>query len=102
MRRVNPASRAHDQAVREHAARLRRGGYDVAASVPGYTQPPAIGKDARIPDIYAVRGQHVKIVEVKTESDAHTEHSRSQIATFRRSAAHTDGGSFELLIVPDP
>ena len=66
MGRQNRNQFAHDHRIRTIANKLRNEGWKVQADLPNFNQPDPIGKDARIPDILATRGNETKIIEVKT------------------------------------
>ena len=100
-RKTNP-SQIHNQKVQQRAAKLKREGWEVQATVPPFPQPKPIGKDRRIPDITAQKGPRIKIIEVKTETDAESARSKEQLATFRLSVANRKNASFELEVVSDP
>ena len=93
-RRRNPET--HDNRVRREAAKLNSEGWDIQADLPGYESPEPIGKDNRVPDILATKGNKVKIIEVETPDtvDSH----KDQQATFRRSAAQRQNAEFELVV----
>ena len=86
----------HDNRVRALANRLEDQGWKVQADLPNFDQPDPIGKDERIPDILATRGNQTKIVEVETPSTVNSH--QDQHSTFRRSAAHRENGEFELVV----
>lgn len=74
----------HDRKVRELANSLRRQGWSVEADVPGFEQPNGIGRDGRVPDIFASKRGAERIIEVETDRTLKTD--TDQHATFRRSA----------------
>jgi hypothetical protein len=84
----------HDRCVREHANKLKKSGYSVKADIPGFKKPTPIGKDKRIPDIEATKGNRRKLIEVETKSSLHTD--KQQQSTFRRSAAQRKGTTFQI------
>lgn len=86
----------HDNRVRREASKLKQEGWHVQADLSGYDTPTPIGKDNRIPDILATRGDRVKIIEVETPNTV--EAHRDQQTTFRRSASQKDDAEFELII----
>ena len=96
MARKRGNQETHDNRVRREAAKLNSEGWDVQADLSGYDNPEPIGKDNRIPDILATRGNKVKIIEVETPDtvDSH----KDQQATFQRSAAQRQNGEFELIV----
>lgn len=71
-RRKNPET--HDNRVRREAAKLNSERWNIQADLPGYESPDPIGKDNRVPDILATKGNKVKIIEVETPDtvDSHT------------------------------
>ncbi|RKU12241.1 hypothetical protein C6501_11235 [Candidatus Poribacteria bacterium] len=96
MSRQSRNQSAHDNRVRTLANQLRNEGWKVQADLPNFNQPDPIGKDARIPDILATRGEQIKIIEVETPTtlDSHQE----QHSTFKRSAAQRENAEFELVV----
>ena len=86
----------HDNCVRANAEMLADQGWDVQADLPGFDQPNPIGKDDRIPDIYATLDDQTLIIEVETASTADSHHE--QHSTFRRSAAQRGNTEFELVV----
>lgn len=93
-KRRNPET--HDNRVRREVAKLNSERWDIQADLPGYESPDPIGKDNRVPDILATKGNKVKIIEVETPDtvDSH----KDQQATFRRSAAQRQNAEFELIV----
>ena len=85
----------HDRRVRALANMLKNQGWQVQADLPNFDPPDPIGKDERIPDIFATQGDRTKIIEVETPStfDAH----QDQHSTFKRSAAQRERGSLNWL-----
>ena len=86
----------HDNRVRALANRLEDQGWKVQADLPNFNQPDPIGKDERIPDILATRGNQTKIVEVETPTTVNSH--QDQHSTFRRSAAQRENAEFELVV----
>ena len=86
----------HDNRVRREVNQLIRQGWEVQADLPNLDPPDPIGKDGRIPDIYATRGNRIKIVEVETPSTVGSH--KDQQSTFRRSAAQRENAEFELIV----
>ena len=86
----------HDNCVRANAEMLTNRGWNVQADLPGFDQPDPIGKDDRVPDIYATLGDQAMIIEVETPSTAHSHHE--QHSTFRRSAAQRENTEFEVIV----
>ncbi len=86
----------HDDCVRANAEVLINQGWNVQADLPGFDQPDPIGRDDRIPDIYATLGDQAMIIEVETPSTANSHHE--QHSTFRRSAGQKENTEFELII----
>ena len=86
----------HDNRVRREANKLKQEGWHVQADLPDYETPTPIGKDNRIPDILATRGDRLKIIEIETPSTV--ESHKDQQATFRRSASQKEDAEFELII----
>ena len=86
----------HDNRVRALANRLEDQGWKVQADLPNFDQPDPIGKDERIPDIFATQGNQTKIIKVETPStvDSH----QDQHFTFKRSAAQRENAKFELVV----
>ena len=75
----------HDQKVRLEANRLKRKGWKVKASIPGFNQPKPIGKEKRIIDIAAEKKGATRLIEVETKATAGQD--KKQQSTFRRSAS---------------
>lgn len=96
MSRTRKNQSAHDSRVRSLATKLQDQGWEVLADLPNFDQLDPIGKDQRIPDIFATRGERTKIVEVETPNTADTH--QEQHSTFRRSAAQRENGEFELIV----
>ena len=86
----------HDNCVRDNAETLIKQGWDVQADLPDYDKPVPIGKDERIPDIYAALGDRTMIIEVETPSTAESHHE--QHSTFQRSAAQKENTEFKLIV----
>ena len=86
----------HDNRVRALANRLKDQGWKVQADLPNFDQPDPIGKDERIPDLLATRGNQTKIVEVETPTTVNSH--QDQHSTFRRSAAQRENAEFELIV----
>ena len=86
----------HDNRVRVLANRLENQGWAVQADLPNFDQPDSIGKDERIPDIFATQGDQTKIIEVETPGTVNSH--QDQHATFRRSAAQRENAEFELIV----
>ena len=86
----------HDNRVRRLANQLQDEGWVVQADLPNFDQPDPIGKDQRIPDIFATLGNQTKLIEVETPGtvDAH----QDQHSTFRRSVAQRENAEFELIV----
>jgi len=84
----------HDKHVRVCANQLKRKGFSVKADVSGFQKPFSIGKNKRIPDIEARKGNRCKLIEVETESSLYTD--KKQQSTFRRSAAQRKGTTFQI------
>lgn len=96
MSRRNRNQSEHDNCVRNNAEMLLNQGWNVQADLPDFNRPDPIGKDERIPDIYATLGDQAMIIEVETPStiESHNE----QHSTFRRSAAQKENTEFELIV----
>ncbi len=90
---------AHDNLVLNLANKLEADGWEVQADLPNFDQPDPIGQDERIPDILATQDDATRIIEVETQSTAHSH--KEQHSTFRRSVAQRDNAEFEL-VVADP
>ena len=86
----------HDRRVRALVNGLKNQGWEVQADLPNFDQPDPIGKDERIPDILATRGNQTRIIEVETPSTLNSH--QDQHSTFRRSAAHRENAEFELIV----
>ena len=84
----------HDRKVRQIANQLKKQGYNVKADIPGYENPPDIGKSEHTPDIFATKGSKTKIIEVDTPGTENKE----QLSAFKRSAAQRDNADFEHVI----
>lgn len=97
MSRQSRNQSTHDNRVRSLANQLKNEGWKVQADLPNFNQPDPIGKDARIPDILATRGDQTKIIEVETPTTLNSH--QEQHSTFRRSAAQRENGEFELVVI---
>ena len=84
----------HDRKVRQIANKFKKQGYKVKADIPGYENPPDIGKNKHTPDIFAIRGGKTKIIEVDTPGTENNE----QLSAFRKSAAQRNNADFEHVI----
>ena len=84
----------HDRKVRQLANQLRKQGYNVKADIPGYENPPDIGKNKHTPDILATRRSKTKIIEIDTPGTENDE----QLSAFKRSAAQRNNADFEHII----
>jgi hypothetical protein len=84
----------HDKKVKEVAQDLQKKGYKVKADIPGFDQPSPIGKNNRVPDIEATKGNRTKLIEVETKDTISTD--KAQQSTFRRSAAQKPNTTFEV------
>lgn len=96
MSRENKNQSTHDRRVRDLANILKGEGWKVQADLPNFDQPDPIGKEARIPDILATRGNQTKIIEVETLTTVNSH--QDQHSTFRRSAAQRENAEFELVV----
>lgn len=94
MGRKKSDQETHDRKVRQLARELKKQGFNVNAHIEGYDTPKPIGKNGRIPDIYAKKGSKEKIVEVDTPD---TEEP-AQLSTFRWSTAQRKNAKFEHII----
>ena len=96
MGRQNRNQSARDHRVCPLTNKLRNGGGKIQADLRNLDQSDPIGNEGRIPDILAIRGNRLKIIEVETPStvDAHQEHH----STFRCSAAQRENGELELVV----
>ncbi len=85
----------HDKKVAQLARQLERQDWNVCADLPGYDKPPTIGKkNPSIPDIYATKRGHTKIVEVATPASITTD--VAQHATFRRHVNVKNNTTFKI------
>ena len=96
MSRQSRNQSTHDNRVRTLANTLRNEGWKVQADLPNFNQPDPIGKDVKIPDILATRGDQTKIIEVETPTTADS--YQEQHSTFRCSTAQRENEEFELVV----
>ena len=87
----------HNDRVKQLANSYRRRGYRVEADVPGFDTPDGIGRENFVPDLLVSKGGRHKIIEVETEASLQTD--KDQLASFRRSAAHSKRTSFDLDVI---
>ena len=86
----------HNSLVLDHALRLENHGWNVQADLPNFDRPDPIGKDGRIPDVVATRGDRTKILEVETPRTLNSH--QDQHSTFKRSVAQRENAEFELYV----
>lgn len=85
MSQRNPISQTkHDRRVKREARNYQGRRYSVEADIPGYPQPRTIG--GYRPDVIAIKGTYVSIVEVETPDSVGTSHAQAQDNAFRRAA----------------
>jgi hypothetical protein len=95
-KRSSSMQTVHDQKVRQEAQRLRRGGWNVLADLPGYQKPARIGQSGFTPDIEATKRGHRRLVEVETPNSLMTD--KGQQSAFRRSAAQRSNTTFDIVV----
>ena len=93
-RRTTKQQSKHDRKVREVAGRLMRDGWNVEADIPGFDRPDGIGKEGRVPDVFATKKGAERIIEVETQRTVRTD--ADQHATFRRSAGQKRRRTFKI------
>lgn len=86
----------HDKKVTQIAHAYRRQGWEVYADIQGCPQPQLIG--GHRPDVIAVAGRKVCIVEVETEDSRHGMEAQSQLEAFKAFAAMRPGTEVHLEI----
>ena len=86
----------HDSKVKQDANKLKRAGWSVRASIPGFEQPSQIGKDKRIPDIEATKRGATRLMEIETEESSKKD--KAQQSTFRRSASQKNRTTFKVVV----
>ncbi len=84
-----------DSTVTTWAKRLRRKGYDVMADIEGFSKPYTIR--GYIPDILAMRGAKVKIIEVETHRSYRKDINQRKV--LKRFASLDKDMSFETIMV---
>lgn len=80
--------------VRELAKKYERGKWKVKVHLQGQDQPTHVGRNKRIPDLELTKGGRAKLIEVDTPNTV----NRTQLASFRRSAAQRKNTDFEHII----
>jgi len=103
MAKRNPLAQVdHDKMVGAVAQHLVSDGYRVAADLPGYNKPPAIGNTLltqHIPDVAAANGGKKPVIaEVETADSINDSHTDSQWRTFSSQAVRA--GSRFWVVVP--
>lgn len=73
-------STKHDQAVLAWGKAFAKAGWTTYVHLPGYDRPPLI--NGYIPDVYAVHGIEVTILEVEDEESITSQHTKLQLAAF--------------------
>jgi hypothetical protein len=85
----------HDSKVKSIAKSLEKKGWNVKADIAGYKKPDPIGKEKFIPDVQATKKGGTRLYEVETKDSM--EKDKEQRETFRRSAAHRNKTTFEII-----
>jgi len=80
----NPVDQSsYDRLVAMLARSYRSRRYSVSADIQGFPRPRLIG--GYRPDVIAVKGSYVTIVEVETPDTVDSDHARAQEIAFRRA-----------------
>lgn len=78
--RTKDGQQKHDAAVAYYAAEFAKKNYVVYADLPDKAKPPEI--NGFVPDIYAIFGNKLVVVEIETVDSVNTEHARQQDIAF--------------------
>lgn len=92
MARSKGSQSKHDAKVAKLARDLERKGYDVAADVSGFSQPPTFGGFR--PDVVAKKGRDRKIFEVETPDSVDSTRDQKQQQAFRQVAKRSVNTTF--------
>lgn len=88
---------AHDSTVIALANKLENDGYEVMADVEGFPKPYTIR--GYIPDILAMKGAKVKIIEIETHGSYRKDINQRKV--FRKFASLDKDMSFETIMAKE-
>jgi Holliday junction resolvase len=96
MPRSKQSQSKHDTKVRQIAKEMEQKGFKVQADISGYKRPKTIG--GYRPDVMAVKGSDIKIIEVETPDSLKSARDIGQQKAFRQAAKQSQNTAFRKIV----